>query len=231
MDRKRTCVAASCNGDAKELFSVRELAGGGLLLILGNASFMMEIEGRRHRVVEQRYALHSGHAGETRITHSLRIADGRILTIATFTSGTEDAGIWPIFSRLVPDLRPERFDLKGRGANHVVRIADYAPGSAGLCYSVVARRSQKDAPPGHHSPIWLATLSFRDFDLMLLSRVIDGASTDEGAIIHHSARSRTADADGGWEDEAQLADIMESWLDQLVLTHRSAAPLRSNAGR
>ena len=231
MDRKRTCVAASCNGAAKELFSARELAGGGLLLILGNASFVMEIEGRRHRVVEQRYTLHPGQAGETRITHSLRIADGRIVTIATFTSGAQDAGQWPIFSRLVPDLRPDRFDLKGGGVNHVVRIADYDPGSAGLCYSVVARRSRKDPPPECPSPIWLATLSFRDFDLMLLSRIIDGASTDEGAIIHHSARSQTADTDGGWQDEAELANIMESWLDQLVRTHRSAAPLRSNAGR
>ncbi|WP_374524227.1 hypothetical protein [Sphingopyxis sp.] len=228
MDRKRTCVAAACKGAAKELFSVRELAGGGLLLILGNASFLMEFEGRRHRVVEQRYTLHSGQAGETRITHSLRIGDGRIVTIATFTSEAEDAGIWPIFSRLVPDLRLHRFDLRSGAANHVVRIADYDAGSARLCYSVVARRSRKDPPPG--SPIWFTTLSFRDFDLMILSRVIDGASTGEGAIIHHSARSRTADA-GGWEDEAQLADIMESWLDQLVRTHRSAAPLRSNAGR
>lgn len=229
MERRRTSVTASCNGAAKELFSVRELTGGGLLLVLGKASFLMEIEGRRHRVVEQRYALHPGRAGETRITHSLRIADGRILTIAAFTSEAEDARMWPIFSRLVPDLQPDRFDLVDGRTDQVVRIADYDPRSASLCFSVVALRRAPSPPPEAVRQPWLATLSFRDFDLALLARVIDGASTDEGAIIHHSARAPAADARGGWQNEAELAGMMESWLGQLVLTHRSAATLRSNA--
>lgn len=224
MDKRTAGVTASCNGVKKALLSVRELTNGDLLLVVRNAEFLMDIGRKTHRVIEQRYSLHiDPESRRIVIKHSLRIADGRIVTIATFTSESDDIRAWPIFSRLAPDLRPARFDLKEKPSDASVNMGDYDPRLTSLCYSVVAHRHQKIAPSQTIASTSLARLSFREFDISVVARVLDTPSAD-GALMHHSAQDPMGGAASETMSGQQLIDVMETALGQLTLAgHRPAS--------
>lgn len=228
MEKRTAGVTASCNGVPKELLSVRELTNGDLLLIVRNAGFLMEIGRKTHRVVEQRYSLHTDpDSHRIIIKHSLRISGGRIVTIATFKSESGDIRAWPIFSRLVPDLGPPRFDLRQKPSDTNVNMGDYDPRLMSLCYSVVAHRHQKIAISDTAPSTSLARLSFREFDISVVARVLDTPSAD-GALMQHSAQDPMSGAASETMSGQQLIDVMEIALGLLIMAqHRPASPSRA----
>lgn len=212
MDKKASSVTASCNGVTKDLLSIRELTNGDLLLTLKNAEYLIEIGRKKHRVVEQRYLLRlESRARQVIVTHSLRISSGRIVTIASWANEAHASRTWPIFSRLVPDLRPGRFDFRSRPSNGTINMADYDPCSMSLCYCVIAHRHQKISHPAAGQSTAIAHLWFREFDITVVSRVLDHPSTD-GALVHHSGHQQSAGA-----DEHDVMGIMEYACRQLTL--------------
>lgn len=225
MDKRTAGVAASCNSVPKELLSVRELTNGDLLLIVRNAGFLMKIGRKTHRVVELRYSLHTDpDSHRIIIKHLLRISGGQIITITTFTSESGDIRAWPIFSRLVPDLGPPRFDLRQKPSDTSVNMVDYDPRLMSLCYSVVAHRHQKIALSETAPSTSLARLSFREFDISVVARVFDTPSAD-GALMHHSAQNPMGGAASETMSGQQLIDVMEIALGPLTMArHRPASP-------
>lgn len=219
-------IAAACNGTLKELLTIRELANGDLLLRLKGAAFTVDIAGRRHRVDEQRFSLHRGpEPHRIALKHSLRLTDDRIATLATFAADECEGRAWPIASRLAPDLRPARFDLKPRRAGIVAPIAAFDPGAASLCYAIVAHRGQRVAPPGNDRGAALTALTFREFSLSIVSRVVAGASS-EGALMHHNGGSTLPGAAGEAIGEQALADHLDAALGQLAIA-RGGPPQRA----
>jgi|GEM_PF-7115296 len=216
MDRRETRVAASCNGVAKELLCVRELPGGDLLILLRNTEYPIQIGGKARQVVEQRYSIHrDAKAQQVVIKHSLRIAGGRIVTIASFADAMGDARAWPVFSRLAPDLRSDRFDLKGPASLNTLDMGDYDPRMQSLCYAVVAHRRQALSPAADTLPIALARLSFREFDISVVARILPQPTTD-GALMHHRAQAPMAGASNEAMSEAELAQHLDAALRQLI---------------
>ncbi len=227
---KETIVTAACGGIDKELLCIRELPGGDLLLTLRNAEYPILIGKKTQRVVEQRYSLHQGPPSQdVTIKHSLRLSSGRIVTLASFACDSAAARAWPIFSRLVPDLRPHRFDHRAGAPDDAVRIAAYDPAVAGLCYSVVAHRHQKIALSRGNRAAALAHLAFAEFDISIVARVTDGPS-DDGALMHHRASVDMPGAAEAAISELQLVAQMESALRQLEIAGERTAPPRQMAG-
>lgn len=222
-DRKETIVTAACGGVDKELLRIRELPGCNLLLTLRNAEYPIIVGTKTQRVVEQRYSLHCDPRSQAiTIKHALRLADGRMLTIATFACDGGTARAWPIFSRLVPDLSPRHFGHRGGTPDATVRIADYDPAAAGLCYSVVAHRHQKIAPSRDKRTAAFAHLAFREFDISIVARVTGRPSAD-GALMHHRAETEMPGAAHEAISEGQLVAQLESTLRQLSVAGHSAA--------
>lgn len=230
MTKKECRVTASCNGVPKLLVAIRELGGGNLLLMLRGSEYPIEIGGRMHRVVEQRYSLHIDPASDrVTIKHSLRLSDRRIVAIATFADDNGAIRAWPVFSRLAPDLRPKAYDLKGAPSDCDLAVADYDPRAASLCYSVVAHRGQRLAASADLAPATLAHLSFRAFDISIVARTLDRPSAD-GALMHHSAEAPIAGAGDETMSGQNLAAFMETALGQLLAADRQPAQRGRIAG-
>lgn len=210
-------IAAACGGTLKELLTVRELASGDLLLRMKGAGFTVELAGRRHRVDEQRFSLHRGpDPHRIALKHSLRLTDGRVATLATFIADERETRAWPIASRLVPDLRAACYDLKPRRGETVAPIATYEPAAASLCYTIVAHRGQRVAPPGNDRGAALTVMTFREFGLSIVSRLVPEPSGD-GALMHHNGRSPIAGASAQRISEQALADLFEEAAGELAI--------------
>ena len=230
MAKKECRVTASCNGVPKLLFAIRELGGGNLLLVLRGSEYPIAIGGKMHRAVEQRYSLHIDPvSGRVTVKHSLRLSDRRIVALAAFAGDNDAVRAWPVFSRLVPDLRANAYDLKGAPPDRDLAIADYDPRAASLGYSVVAHRGQKLAASGELAPATLARLSFGAFDISIVARTLDRPSAD-GALMHHSAEAPIAGAGDETMSGQKLAAFMETALGQLLAADRQPAQRGRIAG-
>lgn len=229
MDRKETRVTASCNGVPTDLLSVRELANNDLLLVLRNAQYRVEVGRKMHSVLEQRYLLRLDPVSNAvLIRHSLRIANGRILTIADFPGGADAVHAWPIFSRLLPHL-PSRNPAAGRLSGTTVDMGEFDPRTHSLCYSVIAHRRQKFALASGQSSISLARLAFREFDISIAARILNQPTTD-GGLMHHNANDRMRGAASEVMAESDVIALLDDAADLLAVSRYRPATRDRMAG-
>jgi len=179
-------VWAKANGEAAELFSIREGAEGDLQVIIKRSEwFDPSFEDDERIPMENSYlSVHRSQQSEIggrTVTFTVALPDGEAVRIVSFVHCEERPFLWPIFSRSYAKPSAPIFRMSARSKDTTVRVGSLDVNDETLITHVDAADAGTFDPPSD-GRIW-HTIPFEYFDLFVVACYLDLPSMNKGVTL------------------------------------------------
>lgn len=186
MAKAKTRVGVMLDGHLRELFSVRELNNGDLLIILKTAA-KFEQAPTSQPISCQRYSVHRSQNSDPPgrlLKQTVRLEDGTQIETAQFRHLVEGRFLALIFSRACPSLEPDRYRMKPHQRDRVVSLYEGDIGYATLFYTIIVDDGSTDLRSFGETNLRATRISFEHFDIVVMSGFFMVPAIGEGDLIH-----------------------------------------------
>jgi hypothetical protein len=219
MAKPKTRFGVKVNGVMRELFSVRQLNNGDLLLLLKAAEKMDD--GRKVEV--QRYSVHRSLKSDPPgrlIKQSLVLEDGAEIYTTQFRLLVEGRFLAVMFSRVCPALASDRYTMQPSARDKVVPLYTGDLGKQTLFYTIVVSdcdvTPQDLTIPGIHT----TKVEFSYFNIFVMSGIFVAPAIAKGCLLHTMTSPLI---DSGKRHDQTVEINIDSLSTEAAKTHIRAA--------
>lgn len=198
MSKAKTRFTIAVNGKARELFSVRQLNNGDLLIICRTGVNHEGNDGTDHPQQTDRISVHHSPASTgTTIKSTIKLESGATIPRHAFIRNSKDHLIWPLRFSRSQDLSHERYIAQARPADTLVDLGTYHPEWSTLMHALVVARPSSPLP---HSPAFsFHQHNFREFKLGIYTAYMLIPSFNTGDFTFPMTTSKPLDGIPIWQ--------------------------------
>lgn len=135
--KSKTRFVVAVGGELKELFSVRELPSGDLVILQKHEKYhsgkmpeSLEEGVNSPKILEEHISVHRSEQSMVKGTtvKETRVIDGKkIITASSYIKTRRDNLLWPLYSKIFADLRDLRYNANARNRDTVIIVASDVP--------------------------------------------------------------------------------------------------------